>query len=549
MATLQIVQGPDAGRKYLLDGSVTILGRQADCAICLPAKAVSRQHAQVVHTPEGYQVEDLESSNGTFVNGARLAPHSLTLLSENDTLEIGPYTFSLKAPPPPPPVTENLIIREKVNATTLNQSVYGQDAAQKLQTVLEIAQHLARTLDIDALVDKLLEHLLRLFPQADRGIVLLGEPDRLMVRGQRSRLQEDPTTHVYSRTIVKKALEEGIGILSDDLRGDTRFQASATIASLDIHSLLCVPLVASDKRRLGVLQLDRTRRGRAFQMDDLQLLTTIGLQVAVVLDNAALHEEVLREQRLRQELALAREIQQGFLPAEFDDFGDPTLEVYACVHPARQVSGDLYEFLKLADGRLAFFIGDVSGKGMPAALFMVAVHTLSRHLATTGLGPSHTLTQLNQALAGDNPSAMFVTLAHGLYHPQTGEVVWTSAGHPLPLLRRADGQVSEIQHRTGRLLGYDTGELHLTDCSLTLNAGDTLVFYTDGFTEAREPLEREMFGLERLMKVVAGFEPTVPLETCADRARAAITAFTASNEQQDDLTLLLLRRKAEPCGC
>jgi serine phosphatase RsbU (regulator of sigma subunit) len=543
MAVLQIVQGPDAGRRYNLDGPITILGRQADCTVCLAAKAVSRQHAQVLLTPEGYQVEDLDSSNGTFVNGNRLVPHARILLSENDTFEIGPYTLRLHSLPAPPPVTENLVIREKVNAVTLNQSVYGQDPAQKLQTVLEIAQHLARTLDIDALVDKLLEHLLRLFPQADRGIVLLGDVDRLTVRGQRCRHQQDPSAHPYSRTIVKKALEEGIGILSDDVRGDSRFTASATIASLEIRSLLCAPLIGPNQRRLGVIQLDRMRTGRAFQMDDLQLLTTIGLQVAVVLDNAALHQELLREQRLRQELALAREIQQGFLPSEFDDFGDATLEVFACVHPARQVSGDLYDLLKVSCDQLAFFVGDVSGKGMPAALFMVAVHALSRHLVTAGTAPSETLVQLNKALSADNPSTMFVTLAHGLYEAKTGEVVMTSAGHPLPLLRRANGQVSEVVLKTGRLLGYDAGALNLTDIRLTLNTGDTLVFYTDGFTEAREPARREMFGVERLQKVVAGFAPALSLKECADRALAAIDQFTAPGEQQDDLTLLLLRHK------
>jgi transcriptional regulator with GAF, ATPase, and Fis domain len=178
--------------------------------------------------------------------------------TERDTLEVGPYTFGLR-PSPTPAVTEhNLIIREKVNAVSINQSVYGPDPAQKLQTVLEISQNLSRTLEIEPLVDKLLEQLMRLFPQADRGMVLLGEPDRLVVRGQRSRHQEDATAHPYSRTIVKKALEEGIGILSDDVRGDARFKGSATITSLEIRSTLCVPLIGQTQKRPGVLQPDRT---------------------------------------------------------------------------------------------------------------------------------------------------------------------------------------------------------------------------------------------------------------------------------------------------
>ena len=391
-------------------------------------------------------------------------------------------------------------------------------------------------------VDKLLEQLMRLFPQADRGMVLLGEPDRLVVRGQRSRRQEDEHSHPYSRSIVKKALEEGVGILSDDIRGDARFQTSDTITSLQIRSLLCVPLIGPDQKRLGVIQLDRTHAGRSFKMDDLQMLTTVGLHVAVVLDNAALHQEMLREQRLHQELALAREIQQGYLPADFSDFGKDGFEVFACVHPARQVSGDLYDLMEVPGGRLAFFLGDVSGKGMPAALYMVAVHTLGRHLAASGDLPSQTLTRLNGALAADNPSGMFVTLAHGLCDRATGEIVLASAGHPLPLIRTADGKVEQLNLKGGRLLGYDHGDLHLIDARLSLKPGDMLVFYTDGLTEAREPAKRQLFGVDRLSEVVAGFGADMPLAACADRAKAAVERFTGSIDLQDDLTMLFLRR-------
>jgi serine phosphatase RsbU (regulator of sigma subunit)/pSer/pThr/pTyr-binding forkhead associated (FHA) protein len=542
MAVLLITQGPDAGHKFPLEGEVTILGRQADCHICLPSKAVSRQHAQVVKTPDGFQLEDLHSSNGTFLNGLLLAAHNRVPVSEKDTIEIGPYKFGLRALPTPATTEDNLVIREQVTALSLRDSGYGQDPAQKLKIVLEISQHLSRTLDIDQLVDKLLEQLMHLFPQADRGMVLLGEPDHLIVRGQRTRHPQDVGTHPYSRTIVKRALEEGVGILSDDIRGDARFQGSETISSLQIRSLLCVPLLGPDQKRLGILQLDRTRIGRSFKMDDLELLTTIGLHVAVVLDNAALHQEVLREQRLHQELALAHEIQQGYLPTDFKDFDSEHVEVFACVHPARQVSGDLYDFMELPGGRLAFFVGDVSGKGMPAALYMVAVHALGRHIAAAGEAPSRTLLRLNQALVADHPSGMFVTLAHGICDRATGEVAFSSAGHPLPLLRRADGKVEAIAHKPGRLLGYDNSDMHLSDAHVTLRRGDMLVFYTDGFTEAREPTKRELFGAERLCDVVSGFTAALPLSVCAARAKAAVDRFTASTELQDDLTMLLLRR-------
>src|SRR5262249_46958413 len=132
-----------------------------------------------------------------------------------------------------------------------------------------------------------------------------------------------------------------------------------------------------------------------------------------VLQNAAYHAERLSEERLRQEIMMARDIQQQFLPSEFDLLGD-SAELFARCHPAREVSGDLYDFFKLPDGRVAFFVGDVSGKGMPAALFMIAVRTLSRHLAPTASSAAELLQRLNLALASDNPTHLFVTRVYGV---------------------------------------------------------------------------------------------------------------------------------------
>src|SRR5205823_3806513 len=193
------------------------------------------------------------------------------------------------------------------------------------------------------------------------------------------------------------------------------------------------------------------------------------------LDNAALHAERLREERMRRELALAREIQQGFLPLNFQPLGDVGFDLYARVEPAREVSGDLYDFFPLVGERLAFLVGDVSGKGMPAALFMVAVRTLARHLIPSSSGPADALGHLNDALAADNPSAMFVTLVHGIYDPRVGALVLASGGHPRPLLRRADGRVVEVPLRNGRLLGYAPGNVGLSDATLTLAPGETLL--------------------------------------------------------------------------
>ena len=248
--------------------------------------------------------------------------------------------------------------------------------------------------------------------------------------------------------------------------------------------------------------------------------------MATVLENVALHAERLREERLRQELRLARDIQQAFLPADFEVFADGDPELFARVHPAREVSGDLYDFFRLPDDRLAFFLGDVSGKGMPAALFMIAVRTLIRHLAPSASSPAELLQRLNHALAADNPTALFVTLLQGIYDRRDGSVVLASGGHPPPLLRRRDGCIEQVALQPGLMLGT-VAELRVSDTSLSLEHGETLILYSDGFTEAFTPDRKEMFGRERLCAVLGGPGTSLSLEACAEEAADAVQRFSA----------------------
>ncbi len=545
MASLVTIKGPNLGQRFTLAGDNLLIGRQEDAAIVLESLAVSRHHARIFCNQGKYLVEDLDSSNGTFINGQRIS--GPTPLAEGDTLQIGPYILNLRADLPglqePPTLTDQLV-RAEVIAAPSSTSLLSQNPAHKLQVVLEISQHLGRTLEMGTLLERLLEHLLRLFPQADRGMVLLCEGERLRVRAHHSRHQSNNQgDYPYSRTIVRRALDEGVGLLSVDVTDDPKLKLSATMLSLHLRSFLCVPLLGWENRRLGVIQLDCLRPGLSFSSGDLELLTAVAIQVSTVLENASLHAERLREERLRQELRLARDIQQSFLPADFDLFEDGDPELFARVRPAREVSGDLYDFFVLPDGRLAFFLGDVSGKGMPAALFMIAVRTLIRHLAPSASSPADLLQRLSRALADDNPTAMFVTLLHGIYDRSDGSVLLASGGHPPPLLRRRDGSVQETAVAPGMLLGSGL-EPRISDTSFSLQRGETLILYSDGFTEAFAAERKEMFGIERLCEVLGGPHTELSLEACAEEASAAVQRFSGQTELQDDQTLFLLRRRS-----
>jgi serine phosphatase RsbU (regulator of sigma subunit) len=550
MATLILVQGQSFGRQFRCDGDTTVIGRQADCGVCLDDPAVSRRHAQIIRAGRQFVVEDLGSSNGTFLNGHRVVGREI--ITENDALQVGPYVLALRPDSMATTLQIDPVVRSQVPARTSNASLFSQNAAYKLKVIVEIAQHLGRTLEVGPLLDKLLEMLFRLLPQADRGLVILTEGDRFVVRAQRQRHSRPSQLDMrpghsldfpFSRTLVRKALDEGVGLLSENVGDDPSIAKTATLMGLNVRSLLCVPLIGLDQRRLGVLQLESMLSGAIFKHDDLELLTAVSLQVAGVLENAALHEERLREERLRQELAVAREIQQSFLPQDFDPLKAGGYELFARFSPAREVGGDLYDFFARPDGKLALFLGDVSGKGMPAALFMVAVRTLIRHLAGTFRPPGETLAGLNDALVSDNPTNLFVTMAHATFDPTAGEVVIAAGGHPPPILRKKDGEAESVNLRAAMMLGYSNFEATPAETAVTLEPGQLLAFYSDGMTEVFKPDRQEMFGVNRLQELIAGPAGGLPLSECAEAVFRAVAVFAENSGQQDDQTLLLLRRK------
>jgi serine phosphatase RsbU (regulator of sigma subunit) len=513
-----------------------VIGRTPDTTIQLASNAVSRRHAQLVRKGETWTVEDLGSANGTFHNGRRLQGGQS--LADGDEVRICEFVLLFRAGPDEERPAPQIL--ERVQAEPTNAALFAENPQQKLQTLLLLAQSLGQTSAVTPLLDKLLEHLLQLFPLADRGLAVMCEGSKLIVRAQRTRRQGD-ADFSFSRTVLRQALDSGAALLSEDVQR-RRFAASSTLSDVEAASLMCVPLLGHDGSRLGAVQLDCTGSGEAFTGEHLRLLTTVCLLAAVALENVALQAVRLREEGLRRELAMGREIQLGFLPTEFAAPPGAGWELHADLQPAKEVSGDLYDFFPLADGRLAFLVGDVSDKGIPAAMFMVKAQTMVRHLAPLSAGPADTLARLNAALTVNNPSSMFLTLAHGIFDSQTGEVVLASCGHPRPLLRKPDGSADEVAMPVGRLLGCFDADPGAADVRFVLRPGQTLVLFSDGYTEAAAPGTRKMLGLEPLKEWLGGPRATLPLAACAEYVAREVRRFIGGGELQDDLTILLLRR-------
>jgi len=300
---------------------------------------------------------------------------------------------------------------------------------------------------------------------------------------------------------------------------------------------LAVPLV-SQGELIGVLSLGSRRSEKDYSSDDRKLLDNLAAQAAPALRVGQLvreqEAEAGRRQRFEQELEIARLIQQNFLPKQLPELEGWQIAAY--YRPAREVGGDFYDVIPLPDGRIGFVVGDVTDKGVPAALVMSATRTILRASATRLVEPGQVLEVVNEHLCPDMPEKMFVTCLYGVLDPATGLLRFANAGHDVPYVRTAAGVV-ELRAR-GMPLGLLTGMAY-EEKEMVLAPGDGVLLHSDGIVEAHSP-EREMYGFPRLKETV-GHGPAG--QALIDLVLAEIDAFTGPDaEQEDDITMLSLER-------
>jgi serine phosphatase RsbU (regulator of sigma subunit)/anti-sigma regulatory factor (Ser/Thr protein kinase) len=319
------------------------------------------------------------------------------------------------------------------------------------------------------------------------------------------------------------------------------------IAQLDLDSpalaelreagvTLVVPLITNGEL-IGLLSVGRRLSDQDFSADDRRLLETLAAQAAPAVRVGQLvreqQAEIRARGRLEQELAVAQLIQQNFLPKEL-----PRLDgwqVAAYYRPARAVGGDFYDFIELADGRLGLVIGDVTDKGVPAAMVMAATRSVLRASAQRLLEPGPVLARVNDSLCPDIPENMFVTCFYGVLDPASGHLRYANAGHNLPLVN-AFGEASELR-ATGMPLGLMPGMAY-EEREATLTPGACVLLYSDGLVEAHDP-RREMFGNARVTELLDGHADS---QAVIDDLLLALDRFTGGElEQEDDITLVVLR--------
>lgn len=528
-----------SGREIEFDGPI-VLGRgsQADYEIDHPS--VSRRHARIDKQGRHWVISDLGSSNGTFVDGRRV-DDSVRLRDDREVC-FGSLKMRFVADRPARnPIVEYVdsaiagLRSVEIDTPDLDKEQSAEvlrAVSRRLQVVNEVGAALSQALGEDDLLPLVVDKLFEVLPGADRACVLLREDgEELTPRLSRNRKGENESFGV-SRTLVKEVVDKKKGFFTLDAMQDDRFSASQTIQNLQIRSAVCVPMLVRDQVEGAIYVTGSGTGGATFSQDDVSLIAGVAAQAGLTVASAKMRRELVKRQLLEQDLALARRIQGNFLPrsvpeAEGWEFWDEYVTALA-------VGGDYYGYFDLPDGRLGIAVGDVSGKGMSAALYMATVAIEMRIAAVSSPSPAEILRKANLALSTSGDEGMFVTAVFVAVDRDRRRIEVASSGHPSPYLRSHDGTVRPLDSPQGTPLGVMDDSTY-ESAGFDLNRGDVVFVFTDGVTEAMNP-SKEEFGSERLIQVLSAASGG-PAGLGNDVA-AAVSNFFGGEPQNDDLTLV-----------
>jgi sigma-B regulation protein RsbU (phosphoserine phosphatase) len=411
------------------------------------------------------------------------------------------------------------------------------EQAKTLLLLYEVSRELTSILEREELLLRVAQRVKKLVNYHTFSVMLWNEQTQLLESVFAMRSDESIPVRLQlplHQGLTGTAAGQRRALRINDVRDDPRYILCES--GVEARSELVIPLFLRD-RLIGVMDLESTVP-HAFTAEHERMLVTLGSYVAIALENARLYKEAREgEQRLRNELDTAREIQRQLLPTGAREV--PGLDLAAAYVPARELGGDFYDFLPYGKGRLAFALGDVSGKGTAAALYAsLAIGTIREIVVDHNGAPAEMLALLNQRLLGARLDSRFIAMLFAVYDAPTRRLTLSNAGGPYPLLVR-DGVVQPI-----RLEGVPLGLLPGTDydeMTLDLQPGDVALFASDGILES-ENADKEEFGPERLADILVGLSPEDSAGTIAEHIlRATDLHGGVGNSPHDDRTLLVLR--------
>ncbi len=529
----------------------TTIGRSSRSDVCIPDAFASRLHAEVRQEGDGFWLQDLGSANGTKYNGSTVSlPIPLVsggeiqigetvIVFEDERLQsnknatlITDNTEALN-----PAMTISLLRKPSSTADMLKSPSSSRN--DLLGLISKVGVALLSSSGLDETLDQVASLVFEAVP-AERCVIMLRDETAeggmkisvARVRGKNERIEEVR----ISRTVMDEVMKNGKSVLTADAQHDPKF-ASQTMSLLGIRSVLAVPLSVDERNVFGIIYADSPTYETTFTEEHLNILTTLASVASIRVENAKLLEERLERERMEHELELATEIQQRFQPSAPPVMNDYELQgiSFSCY----EIGGDYYDFIEQHEGKMLIALGDVSGKGTAAALLMSSLHA-SIHAQVAAKTPLHdTIKAVNEYLAENTPTNRFITLFIAELDPKTGVIKYINAGHNPPLIGRAGGTVEQLA-AGGFPLGimpmaeYEVGETHL-------EPGEALIIYSDGVSEANN-LAGDEFGMERLTEVVSkNFQASA--SGMRDKVESALSAFTQTAPANDDITLVIVKRK------
>jgi serine phosphatase RsbU (regulator of sigma subunit) len=523
MPKLTVESGPLQGQVFSFEGAA-VIGRGQLVDVRLDDVAVSRRHAEVRAVDDGFELVDLGSANGTSHNGATVSGR--VPLADGDKLEIGQSTLRFE------------FARRAADAAPMPSAVSGQrlylEVLARITMLCRVAHSAEAQSAPDVQLAAALDALLEGLPGVERVSLwsYVAAGDQFAVTLARAHEGSDAREPSALAPLLREILHhrDGLFVLEKAAR-DTLAQRLKldTLAG----QVVVLPLRAGGEL-FGAMLIEASDDPPALRASDREVLLAAAAMIALlqsIVRGAARDKEIEGH-----DLQLARRIQQRFLPQS-----PPQLAGYSFVDSytaARVIGGDHYDFVPLADGRIAIVVADVSGKAVSGALYMAR---LGLHLRIAGVrsrNPAELLTAANTALYAELESGMFVTMLAGALDARSGKLELSSAGHPPPLVRRRDGRLEPLDAPGGPPLGAMSQPIYHTALT-TLAAGDCVLFFTDGLDEAHNA-QSELFGIERVAQAMVKSGDAAKM---IENLLGALGEFVGAEPQHDDLTLVALERK------
>jgi phosphoserine phosphatase RsbU/P len=555
MPSLVFLAGPIAGRRYKLSDGEYVIGRRSDCQIFVPDMRVSRQHARLWRDGELWTLEDLGSNNGTFINGNRL--QSATQIRHDDEIMIANNRIRVEArdvtvdAQEPNAVTivdaaASSIIRSRIDSDSGSGrlpvvssgliSVADQRAIRlierKLDALTQILHATAASDTPEALLQKVVDALLDLFPQAEDVGVLVEDERSGELRVQCQKHRHESASDLKSTyggdlrvpgTIIQHVVSDRRGVLLGE-HSDENDEGVGT--------RMGAPLIYHGAH-YGVVYVESKQVG--FRQEDVDLLQAIATQAGLAIHAARVAAQLARRERLERDLRVARQIQRSLLPANVPQVVGLDFAVH--YEPAYQIGGDFYDFIWHDPSHLGLAVGDVAGKAISAALYMARLTSELRSRAAIARTPARLLRRVNQEMAQLGDDGMFATLVYCIYDLENRSLVFTNAGHCVPLLRRGD-RVFPLQAERAHTppLGV-TPELEAGEARVQLHSGDMLIMVSDGILEARDARGNE-YGLSRLSRRIRTARGRT--EDIIKAILTDIDSHAVAQSQSDDMTILAM---------